>query len=85
MPLHKRSYDPYHAFLRARRGQPLRSKSGIAGKPYGDFPFTVKAGKIQLQGRQVREHTPPMDLIIDHLSGGRYTSWWIKREKPAVK
>ena len=24
--------------------------------------------------------TQAMDLIVDYMSGGRYTSWWIKRE-----
>lgn len=49
-------------------------------KPYGKYPFTVKGGQIQLQGRQVRDATDPMLYITDYLSGGRYTSWWIKRE-----
>jgi hypothetical protein len=53
----------------------------IEGKPYGDYPFTVEGGKIQLQGRQVRQNTDAMDYIVDYLSGGRYTSWWLKREK----
>ena len=52
----------------------------INNKPYGEYPFVVKGGRIELQGRQVREKTDPMDHIIDYLSGGRYTSWWIKRE-----
>jgi hypothetical protein len=53
----------------------------IDGKLYGEYPFVVKGGKIQLQGRQIRENTDPMDYIVDYLSGGRYTSWWIKRGK----
>ena len=52
----------------------------IDGKPYGDYPFTVKGGRIQFQGKQVRENTDPMTYIVDYLSGGRYSSWWIKRE-----
>jgi hypothetical protein len=40
----------------------------------------VKDGRIQLQGRQVRAGTDPMLFIVDYLSGGRYTSWWLKRE-----
>lgn len=52
----------------------------VNNKPYGDYPFVVKGGRIELQGRQVREKTDPMDHIVDYLSGGRYTSWWIKRE-----
>lgn len=52
----------------------------IDGKPYGQYPFTVKGGRIQLQGRQVREGTDPMLYIVDYLSGGRYTSWWLRRE-----
>ncbi len=54
----------------------------IDGKPFGTYPFTVQGGKIQLQGRQVRERTEPMTYIVDYLYGGRYTSWWIKREDP---
>ena len=52
----------------------------VDGKPYGDYPFTVKGGKIQFQGRQVREGTDPMDAITDYISGGKYSSWWLKRE-----
>lgn len=53
----------------------------IDGKLYGEYPFTVAGGKIQLQGKQIRQNTDPMDYIVDYLSGGRYTSWWLKREK----
>ena len=52
----------------------------IDNKPYGTYPFVVKGGRIELQGKQIREHTDPMSYIVDYLSGGRYTSWWIKRE-----
>ncbi|HKO59949.1 MAG TPA: hypothetical protein VJV03_02215 [Pyrinomonadaceae bacterium] len=52
----------------------------LDGKPYGTYPFEVKGGRIQLQGRQIREKTDPMIAIVDYLSGGRYTSWWIKKE-----
>jgi hypothetical protein len=52
----------------------------LDGKPYGKYPFTVKGGRIQLQGRQVRERTDPLDYISESISGGRYTSWWIRRE-----
>jgi len=52
----------------------------INSKLYGAYPFVVKAGRIELQGRQIRENTDPMVYIVDYLSGGRYTSWWIKRE-----
>ena len=52
----------------------------VDGKPYGTYPFEVKGGRIQLQGKQIREKTDPMIAIVDYLSGGRYTSWWIKRE-----
>jgi len=58
-----------------------RIRLAIDGKPYGDYPFTIKGGRIELQGRQVREGTDPQDYITDHISGGRYTSWWLKREK----
>ena len=53
---------------------------GIDGKPYGIYPFEVKGGKIQFQGKQIREKTDPMTMIVDYLSGGRYSSWWIKRD-----
>ncbi|MGI9168362.1 MAG: hypothetical protein ACR2G5_18600 [Pyrinomonadaceae bacterium] len=52
----------------------------IDGKPYGEYPFVVKGGRIQFQGKQVRETTDPLVYIVDYLSGGRYSSWWIKRE-----
>jgi len=55
----------------------------IDGKPYGEYPFVVKSGRIQFQGKQVRETTDPMLYIVDYLSGGRYSSWWIKRETAA--
>lgn len=52
----------------------------IDNKPFGEYPFVVKGGRIELQGKQIRESTDPMVYIVDYLSGGRYTSWWIKRE-----
>jgi hypothetical protein len=52
----------------------------INNKLYGTYPFVVKGGRIELQGKQIREKTDPLDFITDYLSGGRYTSWWIKRE-----
>lgn len=52
----------------------------INNKLYGTYPFVVKAGRIELQGKQIQEKTDPMVYIVDYLSGGRYTSWWIKRE-----
>ncbi len=52
----------------------------VDGKPYGTYPFEVKGGRIQFQGRQIREKTDPLIVIVDYLSGGRYSSWWIKRE-----
>ncbi|HVG30734.1 MAG TPA: hypothetical protein VM864_13580 [Pyrinomonadaceae bacterium] len=52
----------------------------LDGKPYGRYPFTVKGGRIQLQGNQVREKTDPLSLVVDYNSGGRYTSWWLRRE-----
>jgi hypothetical protein len=52
----------------------------INNKLYGTYPFVVKDGRIELQGKQIREKTDPMVYIVDYLSGGRYTSWWIKRE-----
>lgn len=52
----------------------------IDGKVRGEYPFTVKNGQIQMQGRQLRQGTDPLDYITDHISGGRYTSWWLKRD-----
>jgi len=52
----------------------------IDGAGYGDYPFTVKSGRIQFQGKQIRENTDPKQYIVDYLYGGRYSSWWIKRE-----
>jgi hypothetical protein len=52
----------------------------VNNKPYGEYPFVVKGGCIELQGKQIREKTDPMVYIVDYLSGGRYTSWWIRRQ-----
>ncbi len=52
----------------------------IDGKLYGEYPFTVKGSRIEFQGKQVREKTDSMDYIVDYLSGGKYSSWWLKRE-----
>ncbi|HSE24399.1 MAG TPA: hypothetical protein VLB68_22215 [Pyrinomonadaceae bacterium] len=52
----------------------------LNNKQYGEYPFVVKGGRIELQGHQIREKTDPMNYIVDYLSGGRYTSWWIKRQ-----
>jgi len=49
----------------------------IDGKLYGEYPFVVKSGRIQFQGKQIRENTDARDYIVDYLSGGRYSSWWI--------
>jgi hypothetical protein len=57
-----------------------RVSVSISGKPYGTYSFTVQGGKIQLQGRQIRKGTDPQLFILDYLYGGRYTSWWIKRD-----
>ena len=51
----------------------------INSKPYGEYPFVVKGGRIEFQGKQIREKTDPMIYIVDYLSGGRYTSWWIEK------
>jgi hypothetical protein len=74
----KNSYMKAADLLREDGGYSFRLT--IDGKLYGEYPFTVKGGKIQLQGKQVRENTDPMVYIVDHLYGGRYTSWWIRRE-----
>jgi len=62
-----------------------RVSVNIDGKPYGTYPFTVQGGKIQLQGRQIREGTDPQIFLLDYLYGGRYPSWWIKREEAASR
>lgn len=51
----------------------------LDGKPYGKYPLAVRGGRIQLQGDQVREKAAPLSYISESISGGRYTSWWIKR------
>jgi hypothetical protein len=40
----------------------------------------VKGGQIQFQGRQLRAGTDPMDAIAESISGGKYSSWWLRRE-----
>lgn len=79
---HSAGGDP-NAYLKAgellREDGQYRVRMNVDGKPYGTYPFTVQGGKIQLQGLQVRERTDPQLFILDHLYGGRYTSWWIKR------
>lgn len=52
----------------------------VDNKLYGEYPFVVKGNRIELQGKQIREKTDPTVQIVDYLSGGRYTSWWIKRQ-----
>lgn len=51
----------------------------LDGKFYGKYTFAVRGGRIQLQGNQVRERAEPLGYITESISGGRYTSWWIKR------
>jgi len=73
-------------YFRASGGDLLREdgrysvRLTVNNKLYGTYPFVVKGGRIELQGKQVRENTDPMVYIVDYLSGGRYTSWWINRE-----
>ncbi|MEP7339869.1 MAG: hypothetical protein ABI977_19170 [Acidobacteriota bacterium] len=57
-----------------------RMRFTIDGKLYGEYAFTVKGGRIQFQGRQVREGTDPMIHIVDFVYGGKYSSWWVKRD-----
>lgn len=52
----------------------------VNNKQYGEYPFVVKGGRIEFQGKQVKEKTDPMVYILDYLSGGRYSSWWIPRQ-----
>jgi len=46
----------------------------VSGKHHGTYKFSVKGGKIQYQGRQVRGKTEPIRFI----EGGR-TQFWVKR------
>ena len=46
----------------------------VSSKPHGTYKFSVKGGKIQHQGRQVRGKTEPNRFI----EGGR-TQFWVKR------
>jgi hypothetical protein len=64
-----------------REDGPYNLRFALDGKPYGTYSFTVNDGRIQLQGRQVREKADPMTWIVDYVYGGKYTSWWIKRTK----
>jgi hypothetical protein len=57
-----------------------RIRLTVDGKLHGEYPFTVKGGRIQFQGRQLREGTDPMDAITESISGGKYSSWWLRRE-----
>ena len=56
----------------------------IDGKPYGAYAFTVAGGRIDLQGLQM-EKTPAAQRIVDYLYGGKYRSWWIRRDAAEVK
>ena len=53
----------------------------LEGTRYGTYQFIVRGGRIELQGRQVRAQTNPMDVMVESISAGRYTSWWITREQ----
>jgi len=61
-----------------------RVRFTLGGKPHGEYPFVVKGGTIAVQGRQ-DEHTDPANRIVDYLYGGRYRSWWIRRESGDAK
>lgn len=52
----------------------------IDGKSYGKYPFVVKEGRIQIQGRQIRNDKEPMTQIVDYIYGKSDGSRWIKRE-----
>ena len=74
-----------NAFLKAAdvldRDGAYRILLSVEGRARGEYPFSVKSGRIELRGRQLREKTEPMVYITDHISGGRYTSWWLARDK----
>lgn len=59
---------------------PYAFRLTVNGKPYGNYPFEVKGGRIQFQGKQLLEKTDPLVAIVERLSGGRYNSWWVKRQ-----
>lgn len=48
----------------------------LDGVPYGQYRFDVKGGRIQLQ----ETGGDPSTRIVDYISGGRYTSWWVRRQ-----
>jgi hypothetical protein len=56
----------------------------VDGKLHGVYPFSVRDGKIDLQGRQLPS-TPAINRIVDYLYGGRYRSWWMSREPPTFQ
>jgi len=72
-----------NAFFKAaeflREDGAYRIRLTVDGRLYGEYPFAVKNGKIAFQGRQIRESTDPLDYITEHISGGRYSSWWLRR------
>ena len=61
-----------------------RVQLALDNKTYGSYGFSVAGGKIALQGRQ-DERTAPADRIVDYLYGGRYRSWWIRRDAAAAQ
>jgi len=67
----------------AQDGQ-YRVRLSIEGRPYGAYPFTVRGGTIELQEQQSGT-TPPVERIVDYLYGGKYRSWWIRREGAGAK
>jgi hypothetical protein len=48
----------------------------INEEPYGTYPFEIKGGKIQYQGRAVRGETNPLIFV----EGGR-DAWWLRRKE----
>ena len=56
----------------------------IDGKAYGAYAFIVSDGKIDVQGLQ-SDKAPPMNRIVDYLYGGKYRSWWIRRDAGSAK
>ncbi len=53
-------------------------KVNVDGKLHGSYPFRVKNGKIEYQGRTERKGTDPMIFI----EGGR-DAWWLRRSEAA--
>ena len=73
-------FVPFAFAPASARQQGAAPNCAAPGRPYGKYPFSVKGGRIQLQGNQVRGRANALGYISESISGGRYTSRWIRRE-----